>query len=96
MREVLKRPRAYADLEDIWLYTHEQWGEKQADRYMRRLDEALKELAGSPERGKSAETIRAGYYSIHIGRHLVFYTFTDTIVSVRRVLHDQMDVGRHL
>ena len=43
-----------------------------------------------------AEAIRAGYYSIQVGRHLVFYTFTDTIVSVRRVLHDQMDVGRHL
>ena len=96
MREVLKRPRAYADLEGIWLYTHEQWGEEQADRYLRRLDKQIMALADAPERGKSAETIRAGYHSIHVGRHLVLYTFTDMIVSIRRVLHDQMDVGRHL
>ena len=96
MREVVKRPLAYADLEGIWLYTFGQWGEEQADRYLRQLDEQITALASTPERGKSAEMIRAGYYSIHAGRHLVFYTFTDTIVSVRRVLHDQMDVGRHL
>lgn len=96
MREVVKRPRAYADLEGIWLYTYVQWGEEQADRYMRQLDEQVTALALTPERGKSAEEVRTGYYSIHAGRHLIFYTFTDTIVSVRRVLHDQMDVGRHL
>ena len=96
MREVVKRPQAYADLEGIWLYTHEQWGEEQADRYVRRLNKQIMALATSPECGKSAEAIRAGYYSIQVGRHLVFYTFTDTIVSVRRVLHDQMDVERHL
>lgn len=96
MREVVKRPLAYADLEGIWLYTYEQWGAEQADRYIRQLGEHITALASTPERGKSAETIRARYYSIHVGRHLVFYTFTDTVVSVRRLLHDQMDVGRHL
>ena len=96
MREVVKRPRAYADLEGIWLYTYGQWGEEQADRYLRQLDEQVTALAFTPERGTSAEKIRTGYYSIHAGRHLIFYTFTDSIVSVRRVLHDQMDVGRHL
>ena len=29
MREVTLRPRAYADLEGIWLYTDEQWGKEQ-------------------------------------------------------------------
>jgi len=96
MREVVLRPRAYADLEGIWLYTDEQWGEDQANRYLRRLDERIQGLAAAPERGRNRETIRAGYYSIHVGRHLVFYTFTDKIVGIERVLHDQMDAERHL
>ena len=96
MREVLKRPRAYSDLEEIWLFTFEQWGEEQANRYVRRLNEEIINLAEEPERGRSLQTIRAGYFSVHVGRHLVLYTFTETTVSVRRVLHDQMDTGRHL
>jgi hypothetical protein len=30
MREVVMRPLAIADLEGIWLYTYEHWGEQQA------------------------------------------------------------------
>jgi toxin ParE1/3/4 len=96
MREVVLRPRAYADLEGIWLYTNERWGKEQANRYLRQLDERILNLAAAPERGRSRETIRAGYYSIHVGRHLVFYSFTEKIVGIERVLHDQMDAGRHL
>ena len=96
MREVVKRPRAYADLESIWLYTYEQWGEEQAARYLRQLNDRIMELAAKPERGKSREALRAGYYSIRVGRHVVFYTFTDQMVGIERVLHGQMDMGRHL
>ena len=96
MRDILIRPLAVADLERIWLYTLEEWSAEQADRYLRSISDALGRLAGDPKAGRSAETIRAGYWSLHVGRHLVFYTFTDEAVSVRRVLHDQMDFRRHL
>jgi len=96
MREVLLRPRAYADLEGIWRYTEDQWGREQANRYLRQLDERILGLAAAPGHGKSREKIRAGNYSIHVGRHLVFYTFTEETVGIERVLHDQMDAERHL
>ena len=96
MREVVLRPRAYADLEGIWLYTNEHWGEEQANRYLRQLNERITDMAAMPERGRNREAVRAGYYSLHVGRHLVLYTFTETLVGIERVLHDQMDVGRHL
>ena len=96
MREIVTRPLAQADLEGIWLYTYDQWGEDQATRYLRLLDIQIQELAADPERGKSREEIRAGYYSIRVGRHVVFYTFTDKMLGIQRVLHGQMDVERHL
>ncbi len=96
MREVLIRPRACADLESIWLYTYEQWGEVQAARYLHRLDERILALATDPEQGKSLEAIRAGYHLIRVGRHVVLYTFTEQRVGIERVLHDQMDMDRHL
>ena len=96
MREVVQRPRARADLESIWLYTFNRWGPEQAARYLRRLNERIMELATNPEHGKSLEAIREGYHSIRVGRHVVFYTYTDQRVGIERILHDQMDVSRHL
>jgi len=96
MRDLLIRPRADADLEGIWAYTFAEWGEAQADRYLRDIAEALHGLREQPESGRSADSIRAGYRYLRIGRHLAFYTYTEQAVSVRRVLHDQMDFGRHL
>lgn len=96
MREVVLRPRAFNDLEGIWLYTYEKWGEKQAGRYLSQLNEQIMLLANTPERGKDRQTLREGYFSIHVGRHLVFYKFTDAIVGIERVLHDQMDFELHL
>lgn len=96
MRELRIRPRAVADLEEIWLYTLERWGAAQADRYLRNINDALGQLRTNPESGRPAETIRAGYRSLHVGRHLVFYAFDDEVISVRRVLHDQMDFWRHV
>jgi toxin ParE1/3/4 len=90
------RPLAVADLEGIWLYTLEKWSAEQADRYLGNLDDALARLAEEPRAGRPAESIRAGYWTLHVGRHLIFYTFTDETVSVRRVLHDQMDLLRNL
>ena len=95
-REILKRPLARKDLNGIWHYTYEHWGEAQADRYLRKLSEAIHQLSEEPQGGKDQARIRADYYSIHVGRHIVFYTFNDQMVGVERVLHDQMDFGRHL
>jgi toxin ParE1/3/4 len=95
VRKVVIRPRAYADLEGIWLYTFEKWSEEQADRYVRQLHEAIQLLASEPERGKSREEIKPGYFSIHVGRHVAFYVFSDEMVGIDRVLHDQMDAPRH-
>ena len=96
LRELLIRPRAVGDLEGIWLYTLKKWSAEQADRYLRNINDALGRLREDAAAGRSAETIRADYWSLHVGRHLVFHTFTDDAVSVRRVLHDQMDFRRHL
>ncbi|MEM7307094.1 MAG: type II toxin-antitoxin system RelE/ParE family toxin [Planctomycetota bacterium] len=95
MRKVLIRPRADADLEGIWLYTLETWSEEQASRCLRQLDEAIQLLATDPRRGKDRREIAPGYFSIHVGRHVVFYTFTDEMAGVERMLHDQMDIPRH-
>lgn len=95
-----RRPRssraAASDLVGIWRYTFESWGEAQADRYLVRLEHGIRELTEHPERGASRDELRPGYRSKRIEHHVVFYTFTDDELLVRRVLHEAMDVGRHV
>ncbi|PID81133.1 hypothetical protein CSB20_03875 [bacterium DOLZORAL124_64_63] len=46
-----------------------------------------------PTTGKQRNTLRKNYWSVNIGRHVVFYTFTDTEIRIQRVLHGSMNVA---
>lgn len=96
MHRIHKQARAERDLTDIWLYTYEEWGEAQANKYFDELDAGIRRLAENPELGKRCDYIRAGYRSLRVGHHLVYYTVTPSIIRIVRVLHERMDVGWHL
>ncbi len=96
MRRLLKDRAAEADLVNIWLYTFEQWNERQADRYLAALERGVTAILQRPNGGRPRETLRTGYWSRRVEHHVVFYTFSDTEVRVRRVLHESMDPDRHL
>jgi plasmid stabilization system protein ParE len=55
-------PRARRDLSDIWDYSAEQWSAFQADRCVRLIAEACEGLASGRIAGRSADTVRAGYF----------------------------------
>ena len=95
-RELVKDQAAEADLIGIWVYSFETWGEAQADRYLDALGQGIHNLAEAPRNGYSRNELREGYWSKKLEHHIVFYTFTDVELRIRRVLHEVMDVGRHL
>lgn len=96
MRRVQFTPAAAADLDAIWTYTLEQWGEAQAIRYIRDIQVACSGLAEGRLSGRSAENIRPGYFKAVCGTHLIFYRFTVEALIVIRILHQRMDIDRHL
>lgn len=95
-RSLVISNRAEADLLGIWLWTHEQFGEQQADRYLDLLGAGLKACGANPKTGQNREAIRAGYWSHRIGKHVVFYKILDDAVLIQRVLHASMDFDSHL
>jgi len=95
-RQLVSDRAAEADLIGIWLYSFDTWGEAQADRYLGALERGIGQLAKDPGRGDRRDALRAGYWSKRLERHVVFYTFTEEEVRIRRVLHEVMDLGRHL
>ena len=95
-RELVKDHAAETDLVGIWGYSFEQWSEAQADRYLSALEIGIQTLVGEPEDGKQRDNLRDGYWSKRIEHHVVFYTFTDKELRIRRVLHEVMDPDVHL
>ena len=67
------------DLEDIWLYTFNAWSYQQADKYQDELYEGVLRLAGDVNLGVAADHIRPGYRKYKVGRHLIFYLFSDRL-----------------
>ena len=96
MREVLKQALAEADLVDVWIYTHDQWGDAQAERYFDDLETGISRLVRNPELGRACDQIRQGYRVLRVNRHLIFYTYDEFAVRIVRVLHERIDPARRL
>lgn len=86
-------PAARQDVRDIWLYTAEQWGERQADRYTGFLETCCRRIAGKKARSK---TFSERYPQVQVTRcqqHYVFFLHPEgqkpLIVAV---LHGRMDM----
>jgi toxin ParE1/3/4 len=93
----LLSPAAQADLEQIWDYTHDRWGIDQAEEYLREIQRAIERAAGNPQIGRACDEIRAGYRKLATGSHTLFYRVTaESVIDVVRVLHQRMDIDRHL
>ena len=89
-------PAAQADLSEIWDYTAEHWGEAQAERYTRDIQATCEGLSDGNLVGLSAEAIRAGYWKIAVGSHVIYYREREVTLEIVRILHRRMDVSRHL
>ena len=90
-------PRARRDLSDIWDYGAEQWSAGQADSSVRLIAGACECLASGRITGRSADTVRAGYFRHSLGSHVLFYRARRRSgIEIVRILHRRMDIERHL
>lgn len=89
-------PRAQEDIDEIWNYTAAQWGERQAEIYLRLIKTAVDAIAADSKVGRSCDDVRRGYRRYPVGSHVLFYRVTATAVVVVRILHRRMDFERHL
>lgn len=88
-------PRAEVDLEDIFAYTARRWSLIQAEDYHAGFVAAFEKLA-SGERSGGIADVSGGYLKYAVGSHLVFYRETGHDIVIVRILHQRMDVERHL
>jgi len=89
---------AVQDLENIWLYTFENWSHEQADRYFNLIIDEIEYLAQNLDSGKDFSFIRKGYFRSKIKSHLIFYRIDkkNTFLEIIRILHQSMDIENRL
>ncbi|MCY4283390.1 MAG: type II toxin-antitoxin system RelE/ParE family toxin [Gammaproteobacteria bacterium] len=96
MPRIVKQALSEQDLIEIWLYTLNEWGEYQADKYLDDLEEAMRLLAEQPlicrERTELSPPVRI-HHHVH---HLIAYQVLEDGINVIRVLHESMDVDSHM
>ncbi len=90
--------KASADLENILLYTFENWSLEQADRYLQLILDEFNYLSKDPNSGKDRNDIRDGYRCSKVKSHLIFYTVKIQVAQIEiiRVLHERMDLQNKL
>ena len=89
------RALARVDLEEIWLFTFEEWGLEQADKYLNSLFSRFEWLSENPYTGKDRKDIKSGYYCFPEGMHLVFHTMTECGIDIIGIPHQDMNVTNH-
>ncbi len=89
------RQQAQDDLESIWLYSYQEWGVEQADKYIRSLLSRFSWLSENPQLGKQRAGIKPGYYCFPEGMHLIFYKITQDQIDIIGIPHQGMDFVTH-
>jgi toxin ParE1/3/4 len=99
---------AQEDYQDILKWTVDQFGLDQARTYADTLTVALEDLCAGPDilGVKARDEIGPNLYTLHVarkgrkGRHFVMFQVgpksKENVIDVLRILHDSMDLQRHL
>ena len=90
--------KAVIDLENIWLYTFENWSIEQADRYVNLILNEIEYLCIKPNSGIDYGSIRLGYFRVKVKSHFIFYKINTKLneLEIIRILHEVMDTESHL
>lgn len=81
--------QADADLEEIWLYSANEWSIEQADSYITGLYATFSMLCETPEIARERSEITPPVRLHPSGQHHVIYRIEGTSISVIRILHNR-------
>ena len=88
--------RAERDLKNIYINTAKTRGATQADQYDGGLKDAAVLLAENPGLGRRCDEIKGGYQRFEHGHHIIFYRKRKADIFILRILHERMDIKRHV
>lgn len=96
--------QAEQDYIEILQWTTKTFGERQASTYAETIARAIEALEDGPDvlGARARDDIQLGIRTLHVarlgraGRHFVVFRVAGSNIDVLRLLHDSMDLQRHL
>ena len=89
--------KAVEDINNIWIYTAENWSVAQADRYYNLIYDEIEYIVNNFDMARDFGQIRKSYKCSKVKSHLIFFK-KDKMneIEVIRVLHERMDIESRL
>ena len=89
--------KAVEDINNIWIYTAENWSVAQADRYYNLIYDEIEYIVNNFDMARDFGEIRKSYKCSKVKSHLIFFK-KDKMneIEVSRVLHERMDIESRL
>ena len=93
MTQLLKRPQAEIDLDEIWWYIPQNNPEN-ADNFLDFILEQCLFLAQSPYSGKKRDELLQDLRSFPVRSYLIFYFPLENGIEIVRVMHGSRDIDK--
>jgi toxin ParE1/3/4 len=84
------------DLENIWEYTVEVWSVDQANKYYKEIFSEIDKICVDSNIGKPIDEIKKGHRRTNVKSHMIIYKVIGTTIYIDRILHQKMDIEKHL
>lgn len=97
MPEYIISEKALEDINNIWIYTAENWSVEQANRYYNLIIDEIEYIVQNLDMARDFGKIRKSYKYSKVKSHLIFFKKDKTNdIEVVRVLHERMDIENRL
>jgi toxin ParE1/3/4 len=93
MTQLLKRPQAEIDLDEIWWYIAQN-NPKNADNFLDFILEQCLFLTQSPYSGKKRDELLQDLRSFPVRSYLIFYFPLENGIEIVRVMHGSRDIDK--
>ena len=89
--------KALEDINNIWIYTAENWSVEQADRYYNLIIDEIEYIVDDLDMARDFGKIRKSYRYSKVKSHLIFFKKDKTNeIEVVRILHERMNIENRL
>ena len=97
MPEYIISEKALEDINNIWIYTAENWSVEQADRYYNLIIDEIEYIVDNLDMALDFGKIRKSYRYSKVKSHLIFFKKDKANkIEVVRILHERMDIENRL
>jgi toxin ParE1/3/4 len=96
MPEIQFTNAARRDLKGIFIYSTRKWGKHQAKLYADQLLVHVEKIANDAVFSKNISNNLRDLRQSSVGRHLIIFEQTDDQILIVRILHEAMDIARHI